>query len=190
MVCSGSSGSQLSIHCAVGSNEPPAWRCIPLVGPGPDKLPKFVVLFCREKVKSCGHEPAGSLPRAFSDMPCNCRGTSSTSPAEEAAAEGVSLGVDVAGVGRVSSVSWSLSLSDSSPMANVPSSGTSPRVGARESGAVGLLTLSTEVLVELGSKGSAPLSLRCRLRRSISSWPLSRVKDRRASNRFLCLRIE
>jgi hypothetical protein len=46
--------------------------------------------------------------------------------------------------------------------------------------------LSTELLVELGSNGSweALLSFLRRLRLSISSWPLSSVRERNASNLF------
>jgi hypothetical protein len=147
-------------------------------------LVKLVVLFWREKLPA----PAGIFPRAFSDMPCSCLGTSSSAAeATDEAADGLSLGLDAAGVGRASS---SLSSSSSSsPIAKVlSSSGRSPSVGgARDRGAVGLLTLSIELLVELGSSGSreALLSFLRRLRRSISSWPLSSVKDRSASNRFL-----
>jgi hypothetical protein len=121
-------------------------------------------------------------------MPPNCLGTSSSvGDATEDAAEGFSLGLEAAGVGRASS---SLSSSSSSPIANVPSSsGTPPSVGVRERGIVGLLMLSSELLVELGSNGSfeALLSFLRRLRLSISSWPLSNVKERSASNLFLFL---
>jgi hypothetical protein len=72
----------------------------------------------------------GILPRAFSDMPRSWVGTaSSTLDETDEARDGCSVGVDAAGVGRFSS---SLSSSSSSPMANVPSSGTSLSSGARE----------------------------------------------------------
>jgi hypothetical protein len=174
VVCSGNSSSQLSIHCAEGSNTPD-WDW-----PGV-ALPRLGVLLWREKL--CA--PAGSFPLAFSDMPCICLGTSSSAAdATEQAAEGFSLGLDAAGVGRSSS---SLS-SSSSPIANAASSAVAlPCVGVWEGGADGLLVLSIELLVELGSNGSceaAPSFLR-RFRLSISCWPLSNVKERKASNFFL-----
>ena len=177
IVCRGSSGSQLSIQCVDGSK-------LPVIDwPAAEWLPKLVVLFCLEKAGT----PAGILPLAFSDMPLTCVGTASSTSATEEAREGFSLGLDWAGVGLSS---WSLS-SSSSPMANVESSsGTLLSVGVFGCVTVGLRKLSTELRLELmsnGSDGAAP-SFLWRFRRSISSWPLSRVKLRNASNRFLFFR--
>ena len=136
------------------------------------------MLFCREKL----WPPAGCLPLAFSDMPRSCVGTASSTDTTEDARDGFSQGLDCEGVGRCSS---SLS-SSSSPIANVSSSGTFSSVDARERDVVGLLRLSTELLVELPSSPSAgPPSFLRWFRRSISSCPLSRVKLRNASKRFL-----
>jgi hypothetical protein len=78
-----------------------------------------------------GENEPGILPRAFSDMPRSWVGTASSRLDEtDDARDGSSVGVDAAGVGRLSSsVSSS---SSSSPMANVPSSGTSLSSGALE----------------------------------------------------------
>ncbi len=82
--------------------------------------------------------------------------------------------------------------SSSSPMANAPpSSGTLLSVGVLALS--GLRMLSTELFREVrvgldgGCETSAASLLRC-FKRSISSWPLSRVKERNASNRFLDLK--
>lgn len=138
------------------------------------------MLFWREKVGV----PAGILPRAFSDIPRSCRGTSSSAcEATDDDREGCSLGLEGAGVGRSSS---SLS-SSSSPIANVESSsGTSRRADSLGWAVVGLLMLSTELRVEFGSNGSLSFLLWFRL--SISSCPLSNVNERNASVRFRFLR--
>ena len=77
-------------------------------------------------------------------------------------------------------------------MANAPpSSGTLLNVGVLAPN--GLRTLSTELFRDVrvglpgGCEASAASLLRCFIR-SISSWPLSRVKERNASNRFLDLK--
>lgn len=172
IVCSGNSGSQLSIHCDVGSNCP-VWDW-----PDTEYPLRLLMLFCLEKLCT----PAGILPRAFSDMPRSCVGTASSTTEE--AREGFSLGSDCDGVGRSSSLS-----SSSSPIVNVPSSsGTLLNAGARECVVAGLLKLSTELLVDSTSKEDR-VSFLLRLRLSISSCPLSRVKFRNASKRFLFLKI-
>ena len=99
-------------------------------------------------------------------------------------------GEDWLGVVGVSWVSLSES-SSSSPMAKAPFSGTAFRVGERA--LCGLRRLSTEVLRELavgldGSDEVVPSFFRLFIR-SISSCPLSRVKDLKASNRFRYLKI-
>lgn len=170
MVWSGSSGSQLSIHWAVGSNKP-LWDC-----PEMEYPLRLVMLFCLEKL----WDPAGILPRAFSDMPRSCVGTASSTLEMEDARDGFSLGSECDGVGRSSSLS-----SSSSPMVNVPSSsGTLLNAGGREWAMDGLLKLSNELLVESISE-DARASFRRRFLFSISSCPLSRVKLRSASKRFL-----
>lgn len=67
----------------------------------------------------------------------------------------------------------------------------SSKVEDGDNAVVGLRRLSTEVLVEWDSSGSwDPEASFLRLfRLSISSWPLSKVKDRNASNRFLFFTI-
>lgn len=136
------------------------------------------MLFCLEKL----YTPAGILPRAFSDMPRSCVGTASSTTDE--ARDGFSLGSECDGVGRSSSLS-----SSSSPIVNVPSSsGTLLNAGARECAVAGLLKLSTELLVDSTSKEDRVSFLR-RLRLSISSCPLSSVKFRKASKRFLLRNI-
>lgn len=67
MVWSGSSGCHDSIHSAEGWNDPP------LVVVTGVKLCRLVMLFCRLN----DGVPTGILPRAFSDMPRSCGGTSS-----------------------------------------------------------------------------------------------------------------
>lgn len=68
-------------------------------------------------------------------------------------------------------------------MAKVPSSGTSLSSGAREWLRVGLLRLSADPrLLSLKSEGSLACSFRRLFLRSISCWPLSRVKCRNAVN--------
>ena len=123
------------------------------------------MLFWREKVGW----PTGILPRAFSDMPRNCRGTDSSieeaidalldSPREPPG--GDCIGDRVCGAGLVSSASES---SSSLPMANALfSSGTLPSEGVRA--ATGLRRLSIDVCLD----SSTPLSLRNWFWRSISS---------------------
>ena len=181
MVCNGKVGSQESIQWAVGSK--------PEVG---DEMVaawlfRLVVLFCREKEGW----PAGILPRAFSDMPRSCVGSGSSFDDEiDAFRESWAEGDDCEGV-------WSIpcsssSESSSSPTANAPpSSGTSLNVGVLALD--GLRILSTELFRDVrvglfgGCEASAASLLRC-LIRSISCWPLSRVKERNASNRFLDLK--
>lgn len=134
------------------------------------------MLFCLEKF----WEPAGILPRAFSDIPRSCVGTASSTFEIEDARDGFSLGSECDGVGRSSSLS-----SSSSPIVNVPSSsGTLLNAGGRECAVDGLLKLSAELLVESISEDARASFLR-RFLLSISSWPLSKVKLRRASKRFL-----
>ena len=77
-------------------------------------------------------------------------------------------------------------------MANAPpSSGTLLKVGVLA--LAGLRTLSTELFRDVrvglagGCEASAASLLRC-FKRSISSWPLSKVKERNASKRFLDLK--
>jgi hypothetical protein len=67
MVCSGSSGCHDSIHSAEGWNDPP------LADVTVVRLCRLVMLFCRLNDGA----PTGILPRAFSDMPRSCGGTSS-----------------------------------------------------------------------------------------------------------------
>jgi len=67
IVWSGSSGCHDSIHSTEGWNVPPF-----AVAPGV-KLCRLDMLFCRLKDGA----PTGILPRAFSDMPRSCGGTSS-----------------------------------------------------------------------------------------------------------------
>ena len=67
MVWSGSSGCHDSIHSAEGWNVPPL-----AVATGV-RLCRLVMLFCRLN----DGVPTGILPRAFSDMPRSCGGTSS-----------------------------------------------------------------------------------------------------------------
>ena len=104
-------------------------------------LLRLVVLFWREKA-GC---PTGILPRAFSDMPRNWRGTASstedtTDALREAPGGGERIG-DIGVSGRCCSASESSS--SSSPIANALfSSGTSLSVGVR--GTTGLLRLSRE----------------------------------------------
>lgn len=145
-----------------------------------------MVLFCLENDGT----PAGILPLAFSDMPLICVGTASSTLTTEDARDGFSLGLDWAGVGLSS---WSLSSSSSSsPIAKVASSsGTSLSVGVLGCATVGLRRLSTELRLEMsnGSDGATP-SFLWRFRRSISSCPLSSVKLRKASNRFLFFRTK
>lgn len=139
---------------------------------------KACQLWLLAKVRTCmGVYIPGNLPRAFSDMPLSCNGTVSSTPDDiDDALEGCSVGVDSAGVGWSSSSSSS---SSSSPIANVPSSGTSLNEGARK--CVGLLILSTEpLLLSDRSWGSRALSFLLLFRRSISSCPLSSVKERSA----------
>jgi hypothetical protein len=76
----------------------------------------------------------GIFPLAFSDIPLNCEGTASSTVDDtddardiDDARDGSSVGVDAAGVRWSSSVSSS----SSSPIAKVPSSGTSLNAGAR-----------------------------------------------------------
>lgn len=83
--------------------------------------------------------------------------------------------------------------SSSSPMAKaVLSSGTLLREGVRAD--CGDRMLSTELVRDVcvglvgGSEDSAASFLRCFMR-CISSWPLSRVKERRASKRLRDLKI-
>lgn len=134
-------------------------------------LLRLVVLFWRENAGF----PTGILPRAFSDMPLSCKGTeSSIDDAIEAlldAPEGDWRG----DCGTVALSCSSLSDSSSSPIANALfSSGTLLKVGVRDR--VGLLTLSIE-----SARGvSPPFSFCICFWRSISSWPLSSVKLRRA----------
>jgi len=74
IVCNGNSGNQVSIQSAVGTNPPDA-----------DALgmcDKLVVLLCLEK--DC--ILAGIFPRAFSDIPRNCKGKASS--ADEDAIDG------------------------------------------------------------------------------------------------------
>ena len=181
MVCKGSVGSQESIQRAVGSK--------PDVG---DEIVaawlfRLVVLFCREN-EGC---PAGILPRAFSDMPRNCVGNGSSVDEEiDAVRELWVEGDDCEGVRSISCSSSSDS--SSSPMVKAPpSSGTSLKVGILALS--GLRVLSTELFrdVRVGLTGgfvaSAASLLRC-LTRSISRWPLSSVKTRNASKRFLDLK--
>lgn len=140
------------------------------------------MLFCLEKL--C--VPAGILPLAFSDMPRSCVGTASSRlDTTEPARDGFSLGSECEGVGRSSSLS-----SSSSPIVNVPSSsGTLLNPGGRECPMVGLLKLSAELLVESMSEDTRASFLR-RFRLSISSCPLSNVKLRNASKRFLFRSID
>lgn len=113
-------------------------------------------------------------------MPRSCVGTASSTFEIEEARDGFSLGSECDGVGRSSSLS-----SSSSPIVKVPSSsGTLLKAGGREWAVDGLLKLSTELLVESISKEARASFLR-RFLLSISSWPLSNVKFRRASKRFL-----
>ena len=125
-------------------------------------------------------------------MPRSCVGNGS--PAEEDV-EGVREfcpeGDDWDGVGTTSR--FSSSESSSSPIANAPlSSGTLLRLGVLA--LCGLRTLSTELFRDVrvgligGSDISAASFLRCFMR-SISSWPLSRVKERNASKRFRDLKM-
>lgn len=96
------------------------------------------------------------------------------------ARDGSSVGVDGAGVPRCSS---SLSSSSSSPMAKVPSSGTSLSSGALEWLIDALLMLSADPRrLSLRSCGSLARSFLRLFLRSISCWPLSRVKDRNAKD--------
>ena len=181
MVCKGRVGSQESIQWAVGSKPElgdemvAAW------------LFRLVVLFCRENEGW----PAGILPRAFSDMPRNCVGNGSSVDEEiDAVRESWAEGDDCEGVRSISCSSSSES--SSSPMANAPpSSGTSLKVGVLALS--GLRMLSTELFrdVRVGLVGgweASAASLRRCLICSISSWPLSRVKERNASSRFLDLK--
>ncbi len=148
---------------------------------------RLVVLFCRENEGW----PAGILPRAFSDMPRNWVGSGSPFDEEiDAFREVWAEGEDCEGV-RSTSCSSS-SDSSSSPMAKAPpSSGTLLSVGVLALN--GLRMLSTELFRDVrvgldgGCETSAASLLRC-FKRSISSWPLSRVKERNASNRFLDLK--
>lgn len=181
MVCKGREGSQESIQRAVGSK--------PEVG---DEMVaawlfRLVVLFCRENEGW----PAGILPRAFSDMPRSCAGNGSSVDEEiDAVRELWAEGDDCEGVRSISCPSSSDS--SSSPMANAPpSSGTSLNVGVLALS--GLRMLSTELFrdVRVGLAGGcegAVASLPRSFIRSISSWPLSKVKERNASNRFLDLK--
>lgn len=113
-------------------------------------------------------------------MPRSCVGTASSTFEIEEAREGFSLGSECDGVGRSSSLS-----SSSSPIVKVPSSsGTLLNAGGREWAVDGLLKLSNELLVESISEEARASFLR-RFLLSISSCPLSNVKFRRASKRFL-----
>ena len=180
-MCKGSVGSQESIQRAVGSKLEVGDEMVAAW------LFRLVVLFCRENEGW----PAGILPRAFSDMPRNCVGNGSSADEEsEAVRELWADGDDCEGVRSISCSSSSDS--SSSPMAKAPpSSGTSLKVGVLA--LIGLRMLSTELFldVRVGLVGAFEVSagslLRC-LMRSISCWPLSRVKDRNASKRFLDLK--
>jgi hypothetical protein len=139
-----------------------------------------VELFWREKEGW----PAGILPRAFSDMPRSWRGTAAASMEEEREGVPESVGPEVEDWEGVGARVASSSESSESPMVKGPSaSGMCVRVGVR---AVGLKVLSVGVAA-VGLSGLWPaerISLRRWLMRSISAWPLSSVKARRASNRF------
>ena len=181
MVCKGRVGSQESIQWAVGSKSKVGDEMVVAW------LFRLVVLFCRENEGW----PAGILPRAFSDMPRNCVGSGSSLDEDmEAVRELWVEGDDCEGVRSISSSSSSDS--SSSPMANAPpSSGTSLNVGVLALS--GLRMLSTELFRDVrvglagGCEASAASLLRCFIR-SISSWPLSRVKERNVSNRFFDLK--
>ena len=129
--------------------------------------------------------PAGSLPRAFSDMPRNCIGTASSIEEIDAVLDCWPDGEECDGVGCMV---CSSSESSSSPTVKAPpSSGTLLREGDRV--LPGLRRLSIE-LVCARRKGLKVLdpsaaSFRIWLSLSISSWPVSSVKERRASNLFL-----
>jgi hypothetical protein len=115
---------------------------------------RLVVLFCREKAGW----PMGIFPRAFSDIPLNCRGTdSSMEDAIDALLEAPDWGCSGdPGIGGCWFSSASESSSSSSPMAKALfSSGTSLKVGVRAK--VGLRRLSIELFLEI----SSPTSLRC-----------------------------
>lgn len=181
MVCKGKVGSQESIQWAVGSKPEVGNEMVAAW------LFRLVVLFCRENEGW----PAGILPRAFSDMPRTCAGNGSSVDEEsDAVRESWAEGDDCEGVRSISCSSSSES--SSSPMANAPpSSGTLLNVGVLALS--GLRTLSTELFRDVrvglagGCEASAASLLRC-LIRSISNWPLSRVKERNASNRLLDLK--
>ena len=148
---------------------------------------RLVVLFCRENEGWL----AGILPRAFSDMPRNCVGNGSSADEEiDAVREVWAEGDDCEGVRSMSCSSSSDS--SSSPMAKAPpSSGTSLNVGVLALSGLRMLSMELfrDVRVGLagGCEASAASLLRCFIR-SISSWPLSRVKERNASNPFLELK--
>lgn len=135
--------------------------------------------------------PAGNLPRAFSDMPRSCVGSCSSVDEEiEGVLELWAESEDCDGVG-INSRSSSFSESSSSPMAKAsPSSGTLLNAGVLM--LWGLRGLSMKVFREacVGLLACSETSsfLRSFIRR-ISSWPLSNVNERRASNLVLYLRI-
>lgn len=124
----------------------------------------------------------GCLPRAFSDMPLSCTGTvSSILDDIDDAREAGSVGVDSAGVARrSSSVSSSSSSSSSSPIAKVPSSGTLLSEDVRRCPVGGLRVLSTDPRLLSEKSPGSRVSFVLLLRRSISSWPLSSVNERKA----------
>ena len=134
--------------------------------------------------------PTGILPLAFSDIPRSCSGTASSTEDETDGVRELWLdGVDCEGVGCNSCSSSSES---SSPIAKEPSSsGTLLRDGVRA--LAGLLKLSIELFRGLnglpGFSDPSVESFRSWFSLSISSWPLSKVKERSASNRFRLFKI-
>ena len=137
--------------------------------------------------------PSGSLPRAFSDMPRSCNGTASSACPDVEAVSDIAVGDatigDLGDVGTDSLVfagfGSSLPPSSSSSSESSPISKASGDEGGSDPPPFFGRCISDMLKDAFGELSTpSPRSFLSLFSRSISSWPCSSVKSRRASKRL------